>query len=165
MGRRGRAAAAIAAGTLSFAAASTGARGADAPTSTDLKAAYCLRLTEASIKLMTDAPKPPTRMLEQLREQVRKKQEEKRERLDAYVKSHAVSLDSDAAREALKPVESDAKLDATGRRAVLDRCATDCKTVNPPPSQEGRACIDACAAKDEAVMRIERCTTVEWVPK
>jgi hypothetical protein len=138
---------------------------ADGPAAVDVRAAYCLRLTEASIRLMTDAPKPPTKMLETLRDQVKKKQEEKRERLDAYVKSRPGLLEADATRDALKPVDADARLDATGRRALLDRCATECKTTNPPPAQEGRACIDACAAKDDAVKRIERCTTVDWLPK
>jgi hypothetical protein len=136
---------------------------ADAPSDLDIRASYCLKLTEASIKLMADAPKPPTKMLEQLRDQVSRKQQEKRDRLAKYVESKPALLEADAAREALKTVDSDAKLDATGRRTVLERCATECKTTNPPPTADARACIDACAAKDEAVKRLDRCVSVDWL--
>ena len=136
---------------------------ADPPSELDLRAAYCLKLTEASIKLMSDAPKPPTKMLESLRDQVMKKQQEKRDQLAKYVESKPTLLAADATREALKTVDSDAKLDATGRKAVLDACATGCKTTNPPANQEGRTCIDACAAKDDVVKRLDRCTTLEWL--
>ena len=136
---------------------------AETPSELDLRAAYCLRLAEASIKLMTDAPKPPTKMLEQLRAQVMKKQEEKRDRLAAYVKARPALLEADATREALKTVDSDAKIDATGRKTVLERCASDCRTTNPPPSQEARTCVEGCAAKDDAVKRLERCVTVDWL--
>jgi len=136
---------------------------ADAPGEHDLRAAYCLRLTEASIKLMAEAPKPPTKMLEHLREQVMKKQEEKRDRLAAYVKSRTALLEADATREALKTVDGDAKIDATGRKSVLDRCASECKTTNPPPAQEARTCVETCAARDDAVKRLDRCVTVDWL--
>ena len=136
---------------------------ADPPSELDLRAAYCLKLTEASIKAMTDAPKPPTKMLESLRDQVMKKQQEKRDQLAKYVESKPALLTADATREVLKTVDSDAKLDATGRKVVLDACATECKTTNPPANQEGRTCIDACAAKNDAVKRLDRCTTLEWL--
>jgi hypothetical protein len=136
---------------------------ADTPSELDLRAAYCLRVTEASIKLMADAPKPPTKMLEQLRGQVMKKQEEKRDQLAAYVKSRPALFEADATRDALKTVDSDAKIDGSGRRTILDSCAAQCKSTNPPPTAEARTCVDACAKDDPVVKRLERCTTVEWL--
>jgi hypothetical protein len=149
-------AAASALGTASIAA--------DPPSEVDLRAAYCLKLTEASIVLMDNAPKAVTPMLEQLRNQVKKKQEEKRGQLQAYFKTRAALLETDAVREALKTVDADAKIDNTGRRSILEACAAQCKTANPPPTTEGRACIDACAKEDPVVKRLERCTTLEWLP-
>ena len=125
---------------------------AETPTDVELRAAYGLRLTEASIKLMAEAPKPPTKMLEQLRGQVMKKQEEKRDRLAAYVKSRPALFEAEATRDALKPVDSDAKIDGSGRRVILDACATQCKSTNPPPTAEARTCVDACA-KDDPVAK------------
>jgi hypothetical protein len=143
---------------------SLGARAAGAPDDTAVRAAYCMKLTEASIALMNAAPKAVTPMLEQLRGQVKKKQEEKLEQLKGYFSTRASALESDAAREALKTVDGDAQVDNSGRRTVLAACATTCKTTNPPPTQEGRTCIDACAKEDPVVKRLDRCTTLEWLP-
>jgi len=142
---------------------SGGARAADAVDEIGVRAAYCMKLTEASIALMNAAPKAVTPMLEQLRGQVKKKQEEKLEQLRGYLKTHASVLDSDAARDASRTVDTDAQVDNTGRRTVLAACATTCKTTNPPPTQEGRTCIDACAREDPIVKRLDRCTTLEWL--
>ena len=136
---------------------------AETPTDVELRAAYCLRLTEASIQLMAEAPKPPTKMLEQLRGQVMKKQEEKRDRLTAYVKSRPALFEAEATRDALKTVDSDANIDGSGRRAILDRCATQCKSTNPPPTAEARTCVDACAKEDPVAKRLDRCTSVDWL--
>lgn len=155
---------ALAAAMLAAAASSDGARAADALDDVTLRAAYCLKLTEASIGLMNAAPRAVTPMLEQLRNQVKKKQEEKLEQLKAYFKTRPAALESDAAREALKTVDADAKVDNSGRQSVFAACATSCKTTNPPPTQEGRACIDACAKDDPVARRLDRCTTLEWLP-
>jgi hypothetical protein len=128
---------------------SLGARAAGAPDDTAVRAAYCMKLTEASIALMNAAPKAVTPMLEQLK---------------GYFSTRASALESDAAREALKTVDGDAQVDNSGRRTVLAACATTCKTTNPPPTQEGRTCIDACAKEDPVVKRLDRCTTLEWLP-
>jgi hypothetical protein len=136
---------------------------AEPPGEGDLRAAYCLRLTEASIKLMKDAPNPPTKMLEQLRGQVLKKQEEKRERLAEYVKSRPALFEAEATREALKTVDADAKIDGTGRRSILDACATQCKSANPPATAEAKTCLDSCAKDDPVAKRLDRCTSVEWL--
>ena len=143
---------------------SSATRAADTPDDAGLRAAYCLRLTEASIALMNAAPKAVTPMLEQLRGQVKKKQEEKLGQLRGYLGTRPAVLESDAAREVLKTVDADAQLDNSGRRTVLAACATTCKTTNPPATQEGRTCIDACAKEDPAVKRLDRCTTLEWLP-
>lgn len=145
-------------------AGSTGVRAAGAPDDTSVRAAYCMKLTEASIVLMNAAPKAVTPMLEQLRGQVKKKQEEKLEQLKVYLSTRQSVLESDAAREALKTVDADAQVDNSGRRTVLAACATTCKTTNPPATQEGRTCIDACAKEDPVVKRLDRCTTLEWLP-
>jgi hypothetical protein len=50
---------------------SIGARAAGAPDDIGVRAAYCMKLTEASIALMNAAPKAVTPMLEQLRGQVK----------------------------------------------------------------------------------------------
>jgi hypothetical protein len=73
-------------------------------------------------------------------------------------------LESDLVREALKTVDADANIDNSGRRSILDACALQCKTANPPPTAEGRACIDACAKDDPVVRRLDRCTTLDWLP-
>jgi hypothetical protein len=136
---------------------------ADALSALELKAAYCLKETDASIKLMIEAPKPPTQMLQQLRDRVQKKQEEKRDQLQAFLKSRPNVFDAEATKSALKTVDSDAKIDATGRRSIRDRCATECKTTNPPPTPETRTCVETCAKNDEVARRLDRCTTLEWL--
>ena len=143
---------------------SVAAHAAEAADDLGVRAAYCMKLTEASIALMNAAPKAVTPMLEQLRGQVKRKQEEKLEQLKGYLKTRTAVLEADATREALKSVDADAQVDNTGRRTVLAACATTCKTTNPPPTAEGRACIDACAKEDPVVKRLDRCATLEWLP-
>jgi len=146
-------------------ALSTPSHAADSPSETDVRVAYCLKLTEASIELMNAAPKAVTPMLESLRAQVKRKQEEKVGQLKDYLKSRPGVLDSPPAKEAVKTVDADARIDNGGRKSILDTCATSCKTTNPPPTPEGRSCIDACAKEDPVVKRLDRCATLDWLPK
>ena len=91
--------AATAAALAMAAAWPVAARAADTPDDTSIRAAYCLKLTEASIALMNAAPKAVTPMLEQLRGQVKKKQEEKLGQLKGYLSTRPSVLESDAARK------------------------------------------------------------------
>lgn len=134
------------------------------PTDVELKAGYCVTVTNAAIALGEQAVANTTDQdLRRSMDRTFKDARDRQARLRAYLEPRMASMEIDLAPllAAMKRGEIDA---ATLQREMwntLDRCTPTCP---PMASQQGAECVTACWFRDPLTQRVQSCAKLDWLP-
>jgi hypothetical protein len=137
------------------------------PTDVELKAAYCLKITQGSIaKMQAITAREVDAYTQGLLANNLKSAQDRLNRLQAYLSPRLTALDPGAMLLATKRGEQDSASYMDKAMPVADKCAQSCGVANATAETRERAekCVVSCMTDDEFVGRVASCTKLDWLP-
>jgi hypothetical protein len=135
------------------------------PTDVELKAAYCLKVTQGFVA-NTVVPNNADPAVREYVENARKDADDRLNRLQLYLLPRMRELESFALVAAFKRGETDS---ATFWRSVMDitdKCAKECGVIGATGEVREKAmqCLERCVTSDQLLARIMSCGKLNWLP-
>lgn len=137
------------------------------PTDVELKAAYCLSVTQGlmnqTAQMMTNLGVPPEKQTDAFKDQ-----NERVNRLKLYLLPRLQELEMLSVTSALKRGETDAATYFARMSEVQNKCQPSCPALGSSSQEYDRwqQCMLDCivARHDEFIERIKSCSRLDWLP-
>ena len=132
------------------------AQGSELPNQVDLRAAYCTKVVEYQISLLTD-PTPVSRPPEAQRvlDRFRDNAQSNLRRIRAYLLPRVAYLDALGLMAAMQSADADIQEAKQEASACVSKC-------NSEPNALG--CVLQCNANSEVTEHFQRCRDTSWLP-
>ncbi len=153
--------AAVAATVLAFEAA----HAQRIPTDIELKAAYCLKVTQASVAELGRIA-PTDAAMEKMKGNALRNANDRVNRLQLYLVPRMQALEPTAMIGAMNRGEADAANYFRRVEEIADKCTTSCQLAGATGEAKDKAvrCFTACIGSDELLTRISSCPKLNWLP-
>lgn len=147
-----------------FLSVASHAQGITGPTDVELKAAYCIPVLQANIKMVAEFSEKlvgstndvDRRVLGQLAES-RTKLDDDLKRVRAYVLPKLAGSNGGEYLTGFSAATQRGNADVEASKAAVTRCGAACPQID-------LQCVQACLARNPANLRVQVCHAIDWLP-